>query len=67
MAFCMNAVTAESCEYREGYTDSIRNSMFVYCGFIYDEMNRYCIGETKGEIVNDGVRSITNHSNIPDR
>lgn len=41
----------------------MRNSTYSYYGFIY-EMNHYYLEELKLKYVNDGSRSITEHSNI---
>ena len=41
----------------------MRNSTYPYYGLIY-EMNRYYLEELKLKYVNDGSRSITEHSNI---
>ena len=39
------------------------NSTYPYYGLIF-EMNRYYLDELKLVYVNDGVKSITGHSNI---
>lgn len=41
----------------------LKNSTYPYYGLIY-EMNRYYLDELKLKYVNDGARSITEHSNI---
>ena len=63
VAFSMNAVTAESCEYRTMKAIPAFQKQYAYYGLIY-EMNRYYLEERKLKYVNDGGRSITNHSNI---
>lgn len=63
VAFCMNAVTEESCEYRTMKAIPKYQKLYAYYGLIY-EMNRYYLEERKVKYVNDGARSITNHSNI---
>lgn len=63
VAFCMNAVSDESCEYRTMKAIPAYQKQYAYYGLIY-EMNRYYLEERKLKYVNDGGRSITNHSNI---
>lgn len=63
VAFCMNAVTDESCEYRTMKAIPEYQKKYAYYGLIYD-MNQYYLEERKVKYVNDGGRSITNHSNI---
>lgn len=63
VAFSMNAVTAESCEYRTMKAIPKYQKLYAYYGLIY-EMNRYYLRERGVKYVNDGGRSITNHSNI---
>lgn len=63
VAFCMNAVSKESCEYRTMKAIPAYQKQYAYYGLIY-EMNRYYLEERKLKYVNDGGRSITNHSNI---
>lgn len=63
VAFSMNAVTAESCEYRTMKAIPEYQKKYAYYGLIY-EMNRYYLQVRKIKYVNDGARSITNHSNI---
>lgn len=63
VAFSMNYVTADSCEYRTMKALPEYQKKYAYYGLIY-EMNRFYL-ETKGlRYVNDGARSLTNHSNI---
>lgn len=63
VAFSMNTVTPESCEYRTMKAIPKYQKLYAYYGLIY-EMNRYYLDERKVMYVNDGARSITNHSNI---
>lgn len=63
VAFCMNAVTSESCEYRTMKAIPEFQKKYAYYGLIY-EMNRYYLEERSLKYVNDGARSITNHSNM---
>lgn len=63
VAFSMNAVTTESCEYRTMKAIPKYQKLYAYYGLIY-EMNRYYLEERGLKYVNDGARSITNHSNI---
>lgn len=63
VAFCMNAVSSESCEYRTMKAIPEYQKKYAYYGLIY-EMNRYYLEERKLKYVNDGARSITNHSNM---
>ena len=59
MAFCMYAVTA----YRTMKAIPKYQKLYAYYDLIY-EMNRYYLEKRKVKYVNDGARSITNHSNI---
>lgn len=63
VAFCMNAVTNDSCEYRTMKAIPKYQKLYAYYGLIY-EMNKYYLEERKLKYVNDGARSLTNHSNI---
>ena len=63
VAFCMNAVTSESCEYRTMKAIPEYQKQYAYYGLIY-EMNRYYLEQRGLKYVNDGARSITEHSNI---
>lgn len=63
VAFSMNAVTNESCEYRTMKAIPAYQKQYAYYGLIY-EMNRFYLEERKLKYVNDGGRSITDHSNI---
>lgn len=59
----MNKVTDDSCEYHTMKAIPKYQKLYAYYGLIY-EMNRYYLEECKVKYVNDGARSITNHSNI---
>lgn len=63
VAFSMNAVSDVSCEYRTMKAIPKYQKLYAYYGLIY-EMNRYYLEERGLKYVNDGARSITNHSNI---
>ena len=63
VAFSINLVTSESCEYRTMKAIPEYQKKYAYYGLIF-EMNRYYLEERKLKYVNDGSRSITNHSNI---
>lgn len=63
VAFCMNAVSDECCDYRTMKAIPKYQKMYAYYGLIY-EMNRYYLEERRLKFVNDGARSITEHSNI---
>ena len=63
VAFSMNAVSEESCEYRTMKAIPEYQKLYAYYGLIY-EMNRYYLEELGLRYVNDGSRSVTNHSNI---
>jgi hypothetical protein len=63
VAFSMNCVSDESCEYRTMKAIPAFQKLYAYYGLIY-EMNRYYLEERGLKYVNDGGRSITNHSNI---
>lgn len=63
VAFCMNAVSDESCEYRTMKAIPEYQKKYAYYGLIY-EMNQYYLEERGLKYVNDGARSITNHSNM---
>lgn len=63
VAFSMNKVTGDSCEYHTMKAIPKYQKLYAYYGLIY-EMNRYYLEECKVKYVNDGARSITNHSNI---
>lgn len=64
VALSINTVYKDCCEYNtmKAIPAYLRNSTYPYYGLIY-EMNRYYLG---GGLmyVNDGARSITEHSNI---
>ncbi len=65
VALAINTVYDDCCEYNTMKADPkyMRNSTYPYYGLIY-EMNKYYLEEKSLKYVNDGARSITNHSNI---
>lgn len=63
VAFSMNAVSNESCEYRTMKAIPKYQKLYAYYGLIF-EMNRYYLEDRGLKYVNDGARSLTNHSNI---
>lgn len=63
VAFSMNVVTDEYCDYSTMKAIPEFQKLYAYYGLIY-EMNRYYLAVRKLNYVNDGARSITNHSNI---
>lgn len=63
VAFSMNYVSNECCEYRTMKAIPEFQKKYAYYGLIY-EMNRYYLEDLKLKYVSDGARSITNHSNI---
>ena len=63
VAYSMNSVTLESCEYRTLKAVPAYQKLYAFYGLVY-EMNRYYLSERNLQYVNDGGRTITNHSNI---
>lgn len=64
IAFSINRITSDFCEYETMKAiPSFQKSHYPYYGLLY-EMNRYYLEEKKMKFVNDGARSITNHSNV---
>lgn len=66
VALAINTIhNNEWCEYNtlKAKVSALRNNTYPYYGLIY-EMNRYYLQDCKLHFVNDGARSITNHSNI---
>lgn len=65
VAIAYNTVHDDCCEYNSMKCNPFyqRNSTYPYYGLIY-EMNRYYLQELGLRYVNDGSRSITEHSNI---
>lgn len=65
VALAINTVREDCCEYNSMKCDPVyqHNSTYPYYGLIY-EMNRYYLQERCFKYVNDGTRSITEHSNI---
>lgn len=62
-AFAKNIVSDESCDYSVMKADPDELSRYPYYGLIYT-MNEYYLHQLGLKYVNDGARSITNHSNI---
>ncbi len=65
VAIAFNHVQQNSCNYRtlKATPESMHNNTYPYYGLIY-EMNRYYLEERGLRYVNDGARSITEHSNV---
>lgn len=65
VALAINTVYKDCCEYNtmKCKPSVMHKSTYPYYGLIY-EMNRYYLDELKLKYVNDGSRSITEHSNI---
>lgn len=65
VALGINTVGSDCCEYNilKCKPKALRNGTQPYYGLIY-EMNRYYLEECGLKYVNDGARSITEHSNI---
>ena len=64
VAVAINTLHEDCCEYSTMKADpQYLNSTYPYYGLIF-EMNRYYLDELKLVYVNDGVKSITGHSNI---
>lgn len=65
VAVAINTLKANSCEYNtlKCLPEALKDGSQPYYGLIY-EMNRYYIEELGLSYVNDGARSLTNHSNI---
>lgn len=65
VALSINCVTDDCAEYQtlKAIPEYLKGSTYPYYGLIY-EMNRYYLEEKKLKYVNDGARSITEHSNI---
>lgn len=64
IAFSMNCITGDEAEYQTFKAiPEFRTSHYAFYGLLY-EMNRYYLEEKGMRFVNDGARSITNHSNV---
>ena len=65
IALAINTIKETSCEYNvlKCKPHALRDGTQPYYGLIY-EMNRYYLEEKGLKYVNDGARTITNHSNI---
>jgi hypothetical protein len=67
VAIAVNTIKKDSCEYdtMRCKADALKDRTYPYYGLIY-EMNNHYLGERKLRYVNDGSRTITEHSNIQD-
>lgn len=65
VALAINTRHQDCCEYNtmKCMPSVMHNSTYPYYGLLF-EMNRYYLDELKFKYVNDGARSITEHSNI---
>ena len=65
VAIAINTIKQDSCEYdtMRCTPQALKDRSYPYYGLIY-EMNRFYLGEKKLKYVNDGSRSITEHSKI---
>lgn len=65
VAVSINTVKDNCCEYNtlKALPQALHNNTYPYYGLIY-EMNRYYLDERKLLYVNDGARTLTEHSNI---
>lgn len=65
VALSINTIKQNSCEYNtlKCKPEALQDGTQPYYGLIY-EMNRYYLEESRLSYVNDGARTITNHSNI---
>lgn len=65
VALAINTLHHDCCEYNtmKCLPSAMHNSTYPYYGLLF-EMNRYYLDELKLKYVNDGARSITEHSNI---
>ena len=64
IAFSINRITDCASEYQTFKAiPEFRTSHYAFYGLLY-EMNRYYLEEKGLKFVNDGARSITNHSNV---
>jgi hypothetical protein len=65
VALAINTIKESCCEYNtlKCKYEALKDGTQPYYGLIY-EMNRYYLEERKLSYVNDGARTITNHSNI---
>ncbi len=65
VALGLNTIKEDSCEYNvlKCKPHALRNGSQPYYALIY-EMNRHYLEERGLKYVNDGARSMTNHSNI---
>lgn len=65
VAIAINTIKKNCCEYdtMRCKPEALKNRSYPYYGLIY-EMNKYYLGEKGLRYVNDGSRSVTEHSNI---
>ena len=67
VAIAINTIKKNSCEYdtMRCKPDALHDRTYPYYGLIY-EMNNHYLGEKKLRYVNDGSRTVTEHSTIQD-
>ncbi len=67
VAIAINTIKKDSCEYdtMRCKPEALHDRTYPYYGLIY-EMNRHYLGEKKLRYVNDGSRTVTEHSSIQD-
>lgn len=67
VAIAINTIKKDSCEYdtMRCKADALKDRSYPYYGLIY-EMNLHYLGERKLRYINDGSRTVTEHSNIQD-
>lgn len=67
VAIAINTIKKDSCEYdtMRCKAEALKDRTYPYYGLIYI-MNNYYLGEKKLRYVNDGSRTVTEHSSIQD-
>ena len=67
VAIAINTIKEDSCEYdtMRCKPEALHDNSFPYHGLIY-EMNRYYLGERMLKYINDGSRTVTEHSSFQD-
>ena len=67
VAIAINTIKKDSCEYdtMRCMPEALHDNSFPYHGLIY-EMNRYYLGKRMLKYVNDGSRTVTEHSSFQD-
>lgn len=67
VAIAINTIKEDSCEYdtMRCKAEALKDRTYPYYGLIYI-MNNYYLGEKKLRYVNDGSRTVTEHSSIQD-